>query len=68
MVSLVNSHSNDTSKRQHLQEIDLGFALNSTPGWEANLLERMDFMDVCMLWLPIQLLIAFGDSSDALRI
>ena len=33
MVSLVNFHANATSKRWHLWEIDLGFALNSTPGW-----------------------------------
>ena len=33
MVSLVNSHTNATSKRRHLWEIDLRFALNSTPGW-----------------------------------
>ena len=34
MVSLVNSHTNATSKRWHLWEIDLRFALNSTPGWK----------------------------------
>ena len=33
MVSLVNSDTNVTSKRWHLWEIDLRFALNSTPGW-----------------------------------
>jgi len=33
MVSLVNSHTNATSKRWHLWEIDLRFALNSAPGW-----------------------------------
>jgi len=33
MVSLVNSHTNATSKSWHLWEIDLGFDLNSTPGW-----------------------------------
>jgi len=33
MVSLVNSHTNATSKRWHLWEIDFRFALNSTPGW-----------------------------------
>ena len=33
MVSWVNSHTNATSKRWHLWEIDLRFALNSTPGW-----------------------------------
>ena len=33
MVSLVNSHTNATSKRWHLWEIDLRFALNSTPWW-----------------------------------
>ena len=32
MLSLVNSHTNATSKRWHLWEIDLRFALNSTPG------------------------------------
>ena len=36
MVSVVHSHSNDTSRRQHLWEIDLRFALNSTPGWSAS--------------------------------
>ena len=35
MVSLVNSHTNATSKRRHLWEIDLRFALNPTPGWLA---------------------------------
>ena len=33
MVSLVNYHTNATSKRWHLCEIDSRFALNSTPGW-----------------------------------
>jgi len=33
IVSLVNSHTNATSKRWHLWEMDLRFALNSTPGW-----------------------------------
>ena len=33
MVSLVNSHTNSTSKRWHQRESDLRFALNSTPGW-----------------------------------
>ena len=33
MVSLVNSHTNATSKRGHLWEIHWRFALNSTPGW-----------------------------------
>ena len=33
MVSLVNSHKNATSKRWHLWEVDVRFALNSTPGW-----------------------------------
>ena len=33
MVSLVNSNTHATSKRWHLLEIDLRFALNSTPGW-----------------------------------
>ena len=33
MVSVVNSHTNTTSKRWHLWEIDLRFALNPTPGW-----------------------------------
>ena len=28
-----HSHTNATSKRWHLWEIDLRFALNSTPGW-----------------------------------
>ena len=34
MVSLVNSHTNATSKRLHLWEIDLRFAVKSTPGWK----------------------------------
>ena len=33
MVSLVNSHANATSKRQHLWEIDLIFAPGLHPGW-----------------------------------
>ena len=33
MVSLVNCHTNATSNRWHLWEIDARFALNSTPGW-----------------------------------
>jgi hypothetical protein len=33
MVSLVNSHTNATSERWHLWEIDLTFALKSIPGW-----------------------------------
>ena len=33
MVTLVNSHTNATSKRWHSCEIDLRFALKSTPGW-----------------------------------
>ena len=33
MISLINSHKNVTLKRWHLLEIDLRFALNSTPGW-----------------------------------
>ena len=32
MVSLVNFHSNATSNRWYLLEIDLRHALNSTPG------------------------------------
>ena len=32
MFFKVNSHTNATSKRWHLWEIDLRFALNSTPG------------------------------------
>jgi len=32
MVSSVNSLTNATSRRRHLWEIDLRFALNSTPG------------------------------------
>ena len=32
-VSLVNFHTNASSKRWHLWEIDLGFALSSTAGW-----------------------------------
>ena len=33
MVYLVNSNANATSKRWHLWDVDLRFALNSTPGW-----------------------------------
>ena len=33
MVSLVNSHTNATSKKWHLWKNDLRFALNSTLGW-----------------------------------
>ena len=33
MVSLFKYHTNATSKRWHLWEIDLRFALDSTPGW-----------------------------------
>jgi hypothetical protein len=33
MMCLVNSHTNATSKGWYLWEIDLRFALNSTPGW-----------------------------------
>ena len=33
MVSLVNSHTNASSKRWNLWEIDLRFALDSTLGW-----------------------------------
>ena len=33
MVSLVNCHTNATSKRLHLWEIDIRFALSSTPRW-----------------------------------
>ena len=36
MVSLVNSHTNVNSKRWHLWEIDLRFALSWTPGWTLN--------------------------------
>ena len=36
IVCVVNSHTNATSKRWHLWEIDLRFALNSTPGWVSN--------------------------------
>ena len=32
-ASLINSHANAIFKRWHLWEIDLRFALNSTPGW-----------------------------------
>jgi len=35
MVPLVNSHTNITSKRRHLWEIDLRNSLNSTPGWRS---------------------------------
>ena len=38
MIYLVNSHANATSKRRHLWEIDLRFALDSTPGWIPSLL------------------------------
>ena len=33
MVSLVSSHTNATSKRWHLWEIDLRFASGLPPGW-----------------------------------
>ena len=33
MVPLVNSHTNATSKRWQMWQIDLRFALNSTPEW-----------------------------------
>jgi len=33
MVSSVNVPSNATYQREHMLEIDLRFALNSTPGW-----------------------------------
>ena len=36
MVSLVNSHTHATRIGLHLWEIDLRFALNSTPGWRAS--------------------------------
>ena len=32
-MTRVNSHTNATSKRWHLWDVDLRFALNSTPGW-----------------------------------
>ena len=35
MVSLANSHSNATSRRQHLWEIDLRFSPGLPPGWPA---------------------------------
>ena len=35
MVSSVNSHTNATSKRWHLWEIDLRFAPGLPPGWVA---------------------------------
>ena len=35
IVSLVNSHTNATSKRWHLWEIDLSFAPGLPPGWYA---------------------------------
>ena len=41
MVSSVNSHTDATSKRLlHLWQIDLRFALNSTPGWSGLRLAR----------------------------
>ena len=55
MVSLVNPHTNATSNRWHLSrwhlwEIDLRFALNSTPGWIdsfiGNPLVRIHFITV----------------------
>ena len=36
MVSLVNSHTNATSKRWHLWEIDLRFSPGFPPGWSGN--------------------------------
>ena len=35
IVSLVNSHANATSKRWHLWEIDLKFALELPSGWSS---------------------------------
>jgi len=39
MISLGNSHTNITSKRQHLWEIDLRFAPGLPPGWHAATLD-----------------------------
>ena len=41
MVSLVNSHTHATRFGWHLWEIDLRFALNSTPGWGGALTWRV---------------------------
>ena len=41
MVSLVNSHTDATSKRWHLWEIDSRFGLNSTPGWSERQVSRV---------------------------
>ena len=45
MVYLVNSHRNASSKRWHLWEIDLRFALNSTPGWFPEVGWRLGWYD-----------------------
>jgi len=37
MVSLVNTYTNANPKRWYLWEIDLRFALDSTPGWFSDL-------------------------------
>ena len=38
MVSVVNSHTNATLKRKVASgEVDMRFALNSTPGWFAGM-------------------------------
>ena len=42
MVSLVNSHTNATSKRWHLWEIDSRFALNSTRGRVVNIIFQQE--------------------------
>ena len=62
IVSLVNSHSNTTSQRWHQWEIDLRFALKSTPGWKgAEGMRDADdlrfiiithlFCSLCFFWL-----------------
>ena len=47
-VSLVNSHTNATSKRQYLWEIDLGFAPGLTPGWH-----NPRVLIVCAAWTGV---------------
>ena len=53
MVSLVNSHPNAISKRWHLWEIGLRFALNSTPGWRPHLVWYERGEEVLLLAEPL---------------
>ena len=49
VVSLINSHTNATSKRWHLWEIDLKFTLNSTPGWKSPFSSSLNYAGVCRI-------------------